>query len=161
MHHCEPVAGTKIGSSSWAIMEKSADKCVVITFFSSCDRCVLQRFIRCFVSENFFFGPGDLARGSVAHGYPHPNTDLNSIPLQPDEFNLSIGSFIRSLTGSAAISLCSAADGSKADKPALGQNPTLSALVQEWSHYCAAAIVRNAPEYDIPQLLVASDNGCR
>ena len=96
-------------------MEKSADKCVVITLFATCDRCVLQRFIRCFVNQNFFFRPGDLARGSVAHGYPHPNIDVNSIPLQPDEFKLSIGS-VRSLTRGAAISRFNVAVGSKGDK---------------------------------------------
>ena len=71
-HDFESAAASKMGNLSWAIMEKSADKCVVITLFASCDRCVLQRFIRCFVSQNFFFRPFNLARGSVAHRCPPP-----------------------------------------------------------------------------------------
>src|SRR5450631_1775490 len=69
-HDCDLVADSKMGSSNWAIMEKSANKCVVSSLFSSCDRRALQRFIGCFVSQNFFFRPVDLARGSVAHRSP-------------------------------------------------------------------------------------------
>jgi hypothetical protein len=40
------------------------------------------------------------------------------------------------------------ADGSKADKPSLGQNRSLSALVRKPTNYCDAAIVRFVPVTD-------------
>src|SRR5450631_131397 len=65
-HDCDPVADSKMGSSNWAIMEKSANKCVVSRFFAPRARRSLQRLIGDFVSEHLFFGLVE-SYGGVAH----------------------------------------------------------------------------------------------
>ena len=56
-----------MGSSNWAIMEKSADKCVVPRLLAPRASRSFQRFIGDFVSEDLFFRPVASDGDGVAH----------------------------------------------------------------------------------------------